>query len=146
MSLLSALPVLDRPSFRVALRRPSETLDPTEPLDPVAPLERVVADADPVASAQAADGLPAYAVDCTILTPSGTVVAHGRVAPRAQEHVAEAYAVQLTEIEPRGVLEAMVYSDQPTIVLRYEGAAESRVRIDHITGPAPSRAFFCQTA
>lgn len=90
--------------------------------------------------------LPAYEVDCTVLTPSGTVVAKGRVAPRAEEHIAEAYAVQLTEIEPRGVLEAMVYSDQPTILLRFEGAAEARVRIDHITGPPPRRAFFCQPA
>jgi len=98
------------------------------------------------ADAQSGVVLPAVAVDCTLLTPSGTVVATGRAAPREQAHVAEAYAVQLTDIEPRGVLEAMVYSDQPTILLRYAGAAEARIRIDHITGPPPSRTFFCQPA
>ena len=90
--------------------------------------------------------LPPREVDCTVLTPSGTVVARGRAAPRAPEHLPEAYAVQLTEIEPRGVLEAMVYADQPTILLRYEGAAQALFRIDHITGPAPARAFYCQPA
>ena len=99
----------------------------------------------PQASAQAVleVELPAYAVECTVLTPSGTVLARGRAAPRAEEHAAEAYSVQLTEIDPPGVLEAMVYSNQPTVLLRYEGAAEARLRIDHITGPAPARAFYC---
>ncbi len=105
----------------------------------------------PVESSDAASGgasrvLPGHEVECTVLTPSGTVVAKGRLAPRADEHLPEAYAIQLTQIEPRGVLEAMVYSDQPTIVLRYEGAAEARVRIDHITGPPPARAFYCHSA
>ena len=99
----------------------------------------------PHASAQAIleVELPARAVECTVLTPSGTVVARGRAAPRSEGHAAEAYSVELTEIEPPGVLEAMVYSDQPTVLLRYAGAAETRLRIDHITGPAPARAFYC---
>ncbi len=105
----------------------------------------------PIASSDVAargesQALPGDEVECTVLTPSGTVVAKGRLAPRADEHLPEAYAIQLTHIEPRGVLEAMVYSDQPTIVLRYEGAAEARVRIDHITGPPPARAFYCHSA
>ena len=99
-----------------------------------------------VASRDESQALPGDEVECTVLTPSGTVVAKGRLAPRADEHLPEAYAIQLTHIEPRGVLEAMVYSDQPTIVLRYEGAAEARVRIDHITGPPPARAFYCHSA
>ena len=135
MPLSSALPVVDRPIDAVATRRGPQSPETVPTAEGVVP--------------EAGDGgcvLPASAVDCTVLTPSGTVVATGRVAPRAQEHLAEAYVVQLTEIEPRGVLEAMVYSDQPTILLRYEGTAEARVRIDHITGPPPSRAFYCQPA
>lgn len=134
MSLSSALPVVDQTHESSIHGPPSQHL---RALDSAPPPEAV-------ASADCA--VPAYEVDCTVLTPSGTVVAKGRAAPRAQDHLPEAYAVQLTGIEPRGVLEAMVYSDQPTIVLRYEGAAEARLRIDHITGPPPARAFFCQPA
>lgn len=87
--------------------------------------------------------LPLHSVDCAILTPSGTVVARGRAAPRKPEHLAAAYAVQLTDIDPPGVLEAMVYAAQPRIVLRTEAAAELLLRIDHITGPAQRREFYC---
>lgn len=132
MSLISAQPVAAVSSGTAVVGRVSQNLRPVESVD---------ADANGDARA-----LPAQEVECTVLTPSGTVVAKGRVAPRADDHLPEAYAIQLTQIEPRGVLEAMVYSDQPTILLRYEGAAEARVRIDHITGPPPSRAFFCQPA
>ena len=132
MSLISALSVVDASPEAPAIRRISPLLRPLEsPVDAPRSDER---------------SLPAYEVDCTVLTPSGTVVARGRAAPRAEDHIPEAYAVQLTEIEPRGVLEAMVYADHPTILLRYEGAAEARLRIDHITGPPPTRAFFCQPA
>ena len=134
MSLSSALPVVEQTAESIADGPPSQHL-------------RALDSAPPSAADAASDcALPAFEVDCTVLTPSGTVVAKGRAAPRAQDHLPEAYAVQLTGIEPRGVLEAMVYSDQPTILLRYEGAAEARVRIDHITGPPPARAFFCQPA
>jgi hypothetical protein len=87
-----------------------------------------------------------YAIDCTVLTPSGTVLAKGRAAPRQQDHLEQAYKVRLTQIEPAGVLEAMVYGDHPDIVLRTETAAEVHLRIDHITGPPPQREFFCQLA
>ncbi len=87
-----------------------------------------------------------YAVDCTVLTPSGTVLAKGRAAPRHQDHLEQAYKVRLTQIEPAGVLEALVYGDHPNIVLRTETAAEVHLRIDHITGPPPQREFFCQLA
>jgi hypothetical protein len=132
MSLISAQPVAAGPSGTAVVGRVSQNLRPIESVDAVAGADRCA--------------LPAQEVECTVLTPSGTVVAKGRVAPRADDHIPEAYAIQLTHIEPRGVLEAMVYSDQPTILLRYEGAAEARVRIDHITGPPPARAFFCQPA
>ncbi len=132
MSLTSAQPVAAVATGTAVVGRISQNLRPLESVDAVA----------------GGDGcaLPAHEVECTVLTPSGTVVAKGRVAPRPDDHLPEAYAIQLTRIEPRGVLEAMVYSDQPTILLRYEGAAEARVRIDHITGPPPSRAFYCQPA
>ncbi|MEE9277597.1 MAG: hypothetical protein V3V06_04250 [Dehalococcoidia bacterium] len=95
------------------------------------------------AQTAAAVPVPAYPMACTILTPSGTIIARGRAAPRKRDHVAEAYSVQLTDVDPPGVLEAMVYSDQPIIVLRTESAPELRVRIDHITGPAHHREFYC---
>ena len=85
-----------------------------------------------------------YAIDCTVLTPSGTVVAKGRAAPRQQDHLEQAYKVRLSQIDPPGVLEAMVYADHPDIVLRTETAAEVRLRIDHITGPPQHREYFCQ--
>lgn len=87
--------------------------------------------------------LPPYAVSCTVLTPSGVVVARGIAAPRKREHVVEAYSVQLSEIEPPGVLEAMVYADQPDIVLRADGQPEVTLRIDHITGSPAHREFYC---
>ena len=132
MSLSSAQPGAVSSSGVAVARRMSPGLRPVESSD--------------AASGGASRVLPGHEVECTVLTPSGTVVAKGRLAPRADEHLPEAYAIQLTQIEPRGVLEAMVYSDQPTIVLRYEGAAEARVRIDHITGPPPARAFYCHSA
>ena len=87
--------------------------------------------------------LPHSPVDCTVLTPSGTVVARGRVEPRRPEYLAEAYSVCLSEVEPRGALEAMVYANQPAIILRPEGQPELAVRIDHITGAPHRRAYFC---
>lgn len=87
--------------------------------------------------------LPAYAMSCSVLTPSGTLVARGEVAPRPSGLVAEAYSVRLSEIDPPGVLEAMVYSNQPEIILRAEGIPELPLRIDHITGSPGARLFFC---
>ena len=85
-----------------------------------------------------------YAMDCTVLTPGGSVVAKGKAAPRKPGHLAEAYSVLLTDIDPSGVLEAMVYSDQPEIILRTQADPKMLVRIDHITGPPQRREFFCQ--
>ena len=95
------------------------------------------------ASLDAAPVLPAYAVSCSVLTPSGTVVARGEAAPRREDHLAVAYSVELRDIEPAGVLEAMVYSDRPDIVLRAEGIPALRLRIDHVTGMPTRRQFFC---
>lgn len=84
-----------------------------------------------------------YAMPCTVLTPGGSVVAKGTVAPRKRDHLAEAYSVLLTGIDPSGVLEAMVYSDQPDIILRTQADPKLLVRIDHITGPPQHREFYC---
>ncbi|MDE2639605.1 MAG: hypothetical protein OXI03_03370, partial [Chloroflexota bacterium] len=108
MSLISAQPVVASPSGTAVVGRVSQNLRPVDSVD---------ADANGDVGA-----LPSHEVECTVLTPSGTVVAKGRVAPRADDHLPEAYAIQLTRIEPPGVLEAMVYADPPTILLRYEGA------------------------
>ena len=89
--------------------------------------------------------VPRSPVECTVLTLSGTVVARGRMEPRRPEYLAEAYSVCLSEVEPRGALEAMVYASQPAIILRPKGQPELQVRIDHITGAPQQRAFFCHT-
>ena len=83
---------------------------------------------------------------CTVLTPSGTVIARGHVAPRRQEHLPEAYAFRLSEIDPPGVLEALVYASQPYVVLRTTEAPSIQVRIDHVTGPRDGREFYCHMA
>lgn len=90
--------------------------------------------------------LPAYAMSCAVLTLSGTIVARGEVAPRPEGLLADAYSVRLSEIDPPGVLEAMVYSNQPEIILRAEGIPELPLRIDHITGQPGERQFFCVTS
>ena len=87
--------------------------------------------------------IPTHTVECTVLTPSGTLVARGRLTPRRVEYLEEAYALAVSEIDPPGVLEAMVYADRPHVVLRTEQCAEVHVRIDHITGPPRQREFFC---
>ncbi len=87
--------------------------------------------------------IPSQAMACTVMTPSGTIVAKGQAAPRRRDHVVGAYSIQITEVEPRGVLEAMVYADQPLIVLRTESSPALRLRIDHITGPPQQREFYC---
>ena len=86
---------------------------------------------------------PASAVSCTILTPSGALIGHGLLTPRASDHVAEAYSVQISDVDPPGALEALVYANQPHIVLRAGDETELTLRIDHITGPPPARRFFC---
>ena len=94
----------------------------------------------------AGPSLPAYVMNCAVLTLSGTLVARGKVAPRPEGLQADAYSVRLSAIDPPGVLEAMVYSDHPEIILRAEGIPELPLRIDHITGQPGERQFFCFTS
>ncbi len=89
--------------------------------------------------------LPVQPAACTVLTPNGTIIAKGQALPRDANHLPEAYALRLVDVEPRGVLEAMVYADRPHVVLRLPGVPELPVRIDHITGTLGQRVFFCHT-
>ena len=81
---------------------------------------------------------------CAILTRSGALLARGRVADRAPEHVGEAYELKLTEVAPPGALEALFHANQPEVVLRAGREAELALRIDHITGPPARRTFWLQ--
>ena len=83
---------------------------------------------------------------CTILTPSGALIARGSVQPRNQAIPDEAYDLRITEVEPRGALEALFYAGRPEVVLRAGDAAQLLLRIDHITGPPGKRAYFLQIA
>ena len=81
---------------------------------------------------------------CAILTRSGALLARGRVADRAPEHVGAAYELKLTEVAPPGALEALFHANQPEVVLRAGREAELALRIDHITGPPAGRTFWLQ--
>lgn len=83
------------------------------------------------------------ATDCTILTPDESAVATGRCGPRPADHLEEAYSVALSEVSPKGVLEALVYQNRPQLTLRLESGREVAVRLDHMTGPPERRRFFC---
>ncbi len=83
---------------------------------------------------------------CAILTPSGSLVARGSIRPRDPAIPGEAFALQITDVEPRGALEALFYAGRPEIVLRAGTDAQLLFRIDHITGPPAQRAYFLQTA
>ena len=87
--------------------------------------------------------LLSYPLACMILTPDGTMVARGRALPRHAEHLEEAYSLELAEVEPRGVLEGLMYADRPHLILQVDGAGEIAVRLDHITGPAQRREYYC---
>jgi len=61
---------------------------------------------------------PARAARCAILTPSGALLARGRVADRSPQHIGAAYSLQLTDVAPPGALEALFHANQPEVVLR----------------------------
>lgn len=107
---------------------------------------RVDAAPVPVATAEPQALPSADPNSCSILTPSGALIARGSVQPRDQAIPAEAYDLRITDVEPRGALEALFYAGRPEIVLRAGEAAQLLLRIDHITGPPDQRAYFLQTA
>jgi len=81
--------------------------------------------------------------ECTILTPDESAVANGLCAPRSAEHLEEAYSIQLSQVSPKGVLEALIYADRPQLMIRLENGGEVAVRLDHVTGPPERRQYFC---
>lgn len=83
-------------------------------------------------------------LSCAILTPSGSLLARGRVADQSTVRVGEAYALRLTDVAPRGALEALFHADQPEVVLRSPRQAELALRIDHITGPPAGRTYWLE--
>ena len=83
---------------------------------------------------------------CTILTPSGALIARGSMSLRDPSIPDEAYDFQVTNVEPRGALEALFYAGRPEVVLRAGHAAQMMFKIDHITGPPAKRTYFLQTA
>ena len=97
--------------------------------------QRAAAPAAPVRSR-------AGSTNCAILTPSGALLARGDVRPREDGHVSEAYAVQITNVEPPGTLEALFYAKQPEVVLRVVDEAQITLRIDHIVGPPARRTYY----
>ena len=87
---------------------------------------------------------PAPAVACSILTPSGALLARAMVKPRPASLPEDAYAVELSEVEPRGALEPLLKTN-PQVVLRTPHEAQLALRIDHIIGPRERRTYFLQT-
>lgn len=83
-------------------------------------------------------------LSCAILTPSGALLARGRVADQSAVRVGEAYALRLTDVAPRGALEALFHADRPEVVLRSPRQAELALRIDHITGPPAGRTYWLE--
>ena len=92
----------------------------------------------------ARSALTAPAVACSILTPSGALLARAMVKPRPASLPEDAYAVELSEVEPRGALEPLLKTN-PQVVLRTPHEAQLALRIDHIIGPRERRTYFLQT-
>ena len=84
------------------------------------------------------------AVACSILTPSGALLARAMVKPRPASLPADTYAVEVSEVEPQGALEPLLRSN-PQVVLRMPHEAQLALRIDHIIGPRERRTYYLQT-
>ena len=83
-------------------------------------------------------------ISCAILTPSGSLLARGRVTDQTGRRGSPAYALRLTDVAPRGALEALFHAEQPEVVLRSPRQAELALRIDHITGPPAGRTYWLE--
>lgn len=103
-------------------------------------------DASKAEMARNGAGYPAEAarVACTILTPSGALLARAMVRPRPAALPEDTYAVEVSQVEPQGALEPLLRSN-PEVVLRTPQAAQISLRIDHIIGPRERRTYFLQT-
>ena len=83
-------------------------------------------------------------VACSILTPSGALLARALVRPRPESLPEGTYAVELSEVEPQGALEPLLRTN-PQVVLRMPHEAQLALRIDHILGPRERRTYYLQT-
>lgn len=83
-------------------------------------------------------------VACSILTPSGALLARALVRPRPASLPADTYLVEVSQVEPAGALEPLLRSN-PQVVLRMPHEAQLALRIDHIIGPRERRSYFLQT-
>ncbi|MYD52697.1 MAG: hypothetical protein F4W96_00115 [Chloroflexi bacterium] len=83
-------------------------------------------------------------VVCSILTPSGALLARALVRPRPATLPADTYAVEVTQVEPAGALEPLLRTN-PQVVLRTPHEAQLALRIDHIIGPRDRRTYYLQT-
>ena len=92
------------------------------------------------APAEAAPG----AVACTILTPSGALLARAVVRPRPASLPADTYAVEVSQVQPQGALEPLLRTN-PQVVLRMPEQAQLALCIDHIIGPRERRTYYLQT-
>lgn len=81
---------------------------------------------------------------CSILTPSGALLARAMVKPRPDSLPADTYAVEVSQVEPPGALEPLLRSN-PQVVLRMPHEAQLALRIDHIIGPRERRTYYLQT-
>ena len=81
---------------------------------------------------------------CTILTPSGALLARAMVRPRPAALPEDTYAVEVSEVEPPGALEPLLRTN-PQVVLRMPHEAQLALRIDHIIGPRERRTYYLQT-
>ena len=114
----------------------------TSMASPLAASPLLVNDETPVRRHEPARSAPAVA--CSILTPSGALLARAMVKPRPASLPEDAYAVELSEVEPRGALEPLLKTN-PQVVLRTPHEAQLALRIDHIIGPRERRTYFLQT-
>ena len=99
---------------------------------------------DPAHVVEPVPAAPVTAVACSILTPSGALLARAMVKPRPASLPAETYAVEVSAVEPQGALEPLLRSN-PRVVLRMPHEAQLALRIDHIIGPRDSRTYYLQT-
>ncbi len=81
---------------------------------------------------------------CSILTPSGALLARAMVRPRPAALPADTYAVEVSQVDPPGALEPLLRSN-PQVVLRMPHEAQLALRIDHIIGPRQRRTYYLQT-
>ena len=87
---------------------------------------------------------PTWPAACSILTPSGALLARAIVRHRPASLPAASYAVEVSEVEPQGALEPLLRTN-PQVVLRMPHEAQLALRIDHIIGPRERRTYYLQT-